>query len=491
MTVSADRLTAHSFRKKEAHWPDYIPEQHDTGIVHLGLGNFARAHLLAYTDKAIGQYGGDWRVVGVSLRSQAIAGQLNPQDGRYTLITRGAETTGAVIGSLKEVLAGVNVGEQALEAMCDAKCRIVSLTVTEKAYGITSDGSLDITHPAIEHDLSQPSQPVGVVGLITAALSWRYEKGIKPFTVLSCDNLSHNGAKLRNAVMEFARLLYNENLVQWIEAQVCFPSTMVDRITPASTNETSKIAHRLTGYQDLAAVETEPFHQWVIEDKFADGRPAWEAMGAIFVEDVAPYEQMKLRMLNGAHSMMAYCAGLSNKTYVRDVMADHLHRAIVGQYLQSAAATVVGLDFDLSAYSKALEKRFANPAIAHETAQIAMDGTQKLPQRITAPALDALKLGTESKPFAFALAAWIAFLKKKQRSGHLQLTDDPKAAQLMDAVADKNDAKELIKALAEICPDIFPIALITGRFGDQLHTALEEILSKGIEHAMQCELHGQ
>lgn len=488
MRPAAIRLSALASPSGEAKWPDYLPEGHDVGIVHLGLGNFARAHLLAYTDKALAQQGGDWRVTGVSLRSTAVADQLTPQNGRYTLITRGRETTGIVIGSLHGVLAGAHVSEQALTAMSEAKCRIVSLTVTEKAYGISSTGRLDQTHPAVVYDLLQPEAPKGVIGLITAALARRYTAGLKSFTVLSCDNLSHNGAKLRSAVLDFARLAYNARLVAWIETETCFPSTMVDRITPASTVETAEIAFSLTGYDDHSAVETEPFSQWVIEDNFSDGRPHWEIAGAVFVADVGPYEQMKLRMLNGTHSMLAYCACLSSKTYVRDVMSDPYHAAMVKHYLAAAAATLLGLDLDLSAYAAALEQRFANPAIAHSTAQIAMDGSQKLSQRITAPALVALRANTDIRPFAFALAAWIAFLKQGQASGRFSLSDDPKAASLITAVAGKDQASELITALSEICPDILPPDLTSGVFGEAICGLLEAILTEGINAVMLQEL---
>lgn len=484
MIEKVERLSANSFTQGRVVWPDYAPEMHGVGIVHLGMGNFARAHLLAYTDKALSRHGGDWRVTGVSLRSTDIADQLNHQNGRYTLLTCGSETSAEVIGALNQVLAGANVAEQALKAMCDAQCRIVSLTVTEKAYGITSDGRLDVSHPVIAHDLSHIPKPKGVVGLISAALWHRYNQKKKPFTVLSCDNLSHNGAKLQQAVLEFATLVYKPDFVAWIAEHVCFPSTMVDRITPASTDKTFTMARELTGYQDLAAVETEPFHQWVIEDKFSDGRPAWEAMGAVFVDDVAPYERMKLRMLNGAHSMMAYCSGLSDKKYVRDVMADPLYRRVVRQYLNAAAATITGLDFDLASYSEALMTRFSNPAIAHATAQIAMDGSQKLPQRVTATAIDAQNRGSETRIFAFTLAVWLAFLKQKQLSDSFLSTDDPKAALLKDAIANKDKADELIHAVAEICPDILPSDLITGLFGEQLWQILSDILVQGVESAM-------
>ncbi|MGB3347970.1 MAG: mannitol dehydrogenase family protein [Brucella anthropi] len=463
-----------------ASWPAYTPENHEVGIVHLGLGNFARAHLLSYTDTVLAQKGGNWRVTGVSLRGTAVADSLNPQDGRYTLITRGPVTEARVIGALNRVLSGPTVGNDALDAMTSPGCRIVSLTVTEKGYGITSDGRLDREHPAIVADLANPDAPTSVIGLIVAALSRRMTGGLPPFTVLSCDNLSHNGQKLRDAVLAFADQTGGRLLSLWIAEKVAFPSTMVDRITPASNAQTVKLAVELTGREDHAAVETEPFSQWVIEDKFCAGRPEWECAGALFVDNVAPYESMKLRMLNGAHSMLAYSGQLSGKSFVRDVMADPDHAVLVRRHLAVAAATVEGLSIDLDAYAAALAERFANPAIAHSTAQIAMDGTQKLPQRITTPALEALASGKPYGPFVFALAAWLAYLARKEDDGHPVPLNDPKATELQTGLKDIKTPEEIIRAVASVCPDILPSKLTNGVFGSALRDTLHTIQSEGM-----------
>ncbi|WP_114216581.1 mannitol dehydrogenase family protein [Ochrobactrum sp. 3-3] len=481
------RLSAAANDAAAASWPAYTPEDHEVGIVHLGLGNFARAHLLSYTDTVLAQEGGDWRVAGVSLRGSAVADSLNPQDGHYTLITRGPVTEARVIGALDRVLSGPTVGQDALNAMTSPGCRIVSLTVTEKGYGITSDGRLDHAHPAIAADLANPTTPTSVIGLIVAALSRRMMVGLPPFTVLSCDNLSHNGQKLRNATLAFARETHGEQLSCWIADNVTFPSTMVDRITPASNAETARLAAELTGREDHAAVETEPFSQWVIEDKFCAGRPQWERAGAHFVDDVAPYESMKLRMLNGAHSMLAYSGQLSGKNLVRDVMADPEHAALVRQHLAVAAATVKGLTIDLAAYAAALIERFTNPAIAHSTAQIAMDGTQKLPQRITAPALEALASGKPYRPFVFALAAWLAYLVRRGADGRPVPFDDPKAAELQTRLKEAETSEEIIHAVAAVCPDVLPAALVDGTFGCALREMLHAIQSDGILQVIKRE----
>lgn len=484
--MSLARLTAHATPQGSAAWPNYAPEARGRGIVHLGLGNFARAHLVAYTDRAMGTAGGDWRITGVSLRGTEVAQSLNPQNGRYTLITRGAEISGQVIGALAQVLAGADVGALALRAMSHADCRIVSLTVSEKGYGLTSAGALDRSHPAVQRDLKTPQAPVGVLGLICAALFVRRRLGIGAFTALSCDNLAHNGQKLRAGVLAFAAEAYGAEFADWIAAEARFPSTMVDRITPAATQATRQDARSLTGYTDAAAVETEPFSQWVIEDDFCAGRPAWEQAGAVFVKDVQPYENMKLRMLNGAHSMLAYSGQLAGRTYVRDVMAHPSHAALVRRHLEAAAQTVTGLELDLADYARALEARFANPAIAHATAQIAMDGSQKLPQRITAPALAALSAGQDARPFAFALASWLAFVARRDGAGQPILLNDPKAEALAKAAA-APDPAGLLAAVAKICPDILPAQLIGSGFGQTLRGILSAIQTEGIAAAIEAE----
>ena len=395
--MSIRRLTRPEDVAADVARPGYSPAQHGVGIVHIGVGAFHKAHQAVYTDAAIAAEGGDWRIVGVNLRGTDSAEALNPQNGLYSLIVRGEEGVGArLIGSLARVIAAVRNPAAALDALCDPAIRIVSLTVTEKAYGIDPiSGAIDPAHPAIAADLQAPRTPAGVLGLIVESLRRRRGKGVEPFTVLCCDNLPQNGPLVRSGVLDFARRS-TPDVADWIAGNVAFPATMVDRITPAPTEDTFDGARRLTGVEDLAAVETEPFSQWVIEDTFLTGRPAWEAGGALFVADVAPYEQMKLRMLNGAHSMLAYVGFLSGHALVRDVMADRALARLVARHISAAAATLAPLEgIDFTQYGAELEARFRNPFIAHETYQIAMDGTLKLPQRLLQPAEAALRMGQD------------------------------------------------------------------------------------------------
>ncbi|MBB6484784.1 mannitol dehydrogenase family protein [Rhizobium lusitanum] len=464
------RLSAASvpLPQRAAKWPAYRPQDHGAGIVHLGIGNFARAHLLSYTDDALAAHGGDWRVVGASLRGSPLAGLLEPQDYRYTLVERGVETKASVIGALHSVVSGGERIPNVLTLMASPACRIVSLTVTEKGYGLTGTGKLDTSHPDIARDLGRPQSPQGVIGLIVAALALRQQKGLPAFTVLSCDNLPQNGRRLREAVLELAALVHDPSLVRFIEAHAAFPSGVVDRITPIPGQEVFELARAETGYDDLAAIETEPFRQWILEDSFCVGRPAWEAAGALFVPDITDYERMKLWMLNGTHSLIAYCGCLYEKKYVRDVMADGRLKDLVARHLSAASSAIGQLGIDLDAYVGKLKARFSNPAIAHATAQIAMDGTQKLPQRITAPAFAALKRGTDFEPFAFAIAVWIAYVERWAKGLAAYEVSDPQSAVLREALSKPSSEMDLLRAASAACPHVLPAELLDGKFGAAL-----------------------
>lgn len=469
--------------------PRYVPQAHGVGIVHLGLGAFAKAHLAHYTDCALAASGGDWRILGISLRAPAPAQALNPQDGRYTLITRSAAGTQArVIGALAGGLCSAGNPAPALAALTDSGCRIVSLTVTEKAYGLDRARlGCDSAHPAVAADLAAPDAPQGALGLLTRALALRRARGLAPFTVLCCDNLPDNGALLGGAVVDFARHL-DADLADWIAQNVAFPSTMVDRITPAATAQTLAEAARLTGYDDQAAVECEDFCQWVIEDNFPQGRPDWQAGGAIFVPHVAPYEAMKLRMLNGTHSMLAYAGYHAGMEYVRDVIADAAGVRLIARHLAAARATLPALaGVDLAQYGDDLRGRFANPALAHQTYQIAMDGTEKLPQRIFAPALDALTRGQDLRPFAFATAAWMRHASGATHDCAPYALRDPRAADIAAALAGRGAAGDIAGALMAL-PGWMPAALTaSAAWRAQISQILQAMLTQPMRAVLNAE----
>lgn len=467
--------------------PAYRPEEHGTGIVHIGLGAFHKAHQAVYTDDALGASGGDWRIVAVSPRSVAPVEELTAQNCLYTTIERGADVTRArVVGAIATALSLRTDREAVLGALCAPETKIVSLTVTEKAYGIDrKTGGADPDHPAVAADLSEPETPRGVAGLLVWALGRRRATDTPPFTVLCCDNLPENGAMVRSLVVDFARRTAPE-LADHIATDVAFPATMVDRITPARTAETLRLAEELTGHSDTAAVECEAFRQWVIEDHFPTGRPAWEAGGALFVNDVRPYEEMKLRMLNGSHSLLAYAGFLAGHDYVRDVMADPAIAALVGRHLAAAAATLDDLPgLDIETYARDLERRFANPHLAHGTYQIAMDGSEKMPQRIFAPAMEALRRGQPIETFAFATAAWMRYTVGRTDAGEVYALRDPREALLFRGEDGPPSAEGIMARLGDI-PVLIPPELTKSNVWNRaVHAKLKTMLCSGMESAVR------
>lgn len=466
--------------------PGYDRDARGVGILHLGLGAFHRAHQAVYTDDALAAAGGDWRILGANLRSREMPEMLNQQNGLYSVLERSGADRVRVIGAHGPAIGGDAAA--ILTAARNPAIRILSLTVSEKAYGIDRVAmDIDPSHPAVAADLAQPNAPQGVLGIITAALAARHAAGHAPFTVLCCDNLPENGALLRAGVLGLARRR-DPDLAARIAGEVAFPSTMVDRITPAVTDRTLADVERLTGHRDLAAVETEPFTQWVIEDHFPQGRPAWEAGGAEFVSDVAPHEAMKLRMLNGSHSLIAYLGQMLGLRHVRDVVGDNRLSALVRRHMQAAGTTLPRASgLDPESYARALMLRFTNPAIAHETRQIAMDATEKLPQRWFAPAVDLLQAGADARPYAFATAIWLAWLADLAAKG--ETPNDPRGAILLDLARKSGaDAAALTRAILSL-PGLAPAALVENAdFTGAIAQSLTDIRRDGLRAAIAAEL---
>lgn len=427
------------------------PRRPRPGILHLGPGAFFRAHLAVYTEGAMQAGGGDWGILAAGLRNGETARQLTAQAGCFTLLVRdGATTRAQVLGA---VLGGV-APEDILARMQAPEIRIVTLTLTEKAYGLDpSTGGLDLGDPVIAADLAGRAPPRSAVGLIAEGLAARRAAGLAPFTPLSCDNLPGNGHLLRRLVLDYA-MQRDPALADWIVTQVPFPATMVDRITPASTRTTLEDAEALTGIADPLAVETEPFLQWVIEDRFARGRPDWDHAGALFVEDVMPFEAMKLRMLNGTHSLLAWLGLAAGHEYVRDAIADPAIERAAQVHLRAAAGTLGPVPgIDPADYAAALLERFRNRAIAHRLEQIAMDGTQKLPPRILAPAAQLLAEGGDTDSFARVMAAWI------WHAAQFQPLRDPRADEIRARLAGVPLQPAALTAALMALPGLVPPAL--------------------------------
>lgn len=423
------------------------------GIVHLGLGAFARAHLAEYTDDALEHTFGAWGIIGASLQRPDQRDRLKPQDGLYTFLKRAPEGPQLrVIGSVLDVLVAPENSAALIARLAAAETKIVSLTVTEKGYcHDPASGRLKESHPDIVHDLEHPDAPRSAVGLLVAALRVRMAEGLAPFTALSCDNLPHNGKVLAGLVRDFAALR-DDRLSRWIEANGAFPATMVDRIVPATTDADIAEVAGLLGAEDAAPVIGEPFRQWAIQDVFVSGRPDWQVAGAQMVSEVAPFEFMKLRMLNGAHSCLAYLGYLAGHETVAEASADPvLARVLEGLWAEVIPTVPAPEGVDLAEYAHALLVRFRNPAIRHRTWQIAMDGSQKLPQRLLGTIRDRLRAGAPIEHLALAVAAWMRYVSGTDEKGSAIDVRDPLAAEFarISASAGRN-AEALSQGLIRI-----------------------------------------
>jgi len=440
--------------------PGYDRAQVKTGVVHLGVGAFHRAHQAVVFDDALASGDLRWGVLGASLRSPGVRDQLNPQDGLYTLVVRdGSEEHLRVIGAGRGVLVGPEDPAALVAAMTDADVQIVTLTVTEKGYRLDpATGELRLDDPDVAADLADISRPRTAPGFIVAALKARKAAGLKPFTVISCDNLPHNGKRIRAGVLAMAGRI-QPGLSEWIEAEGAFPQTMIDRIVPATTPEDIARLEGRLGLRDAGMVKAEPFTQWVIEDRFAGERPDFAALGVQLTDAVEPWEDAKLRLLNGAHSAIAYLGALSGHEHVHEAVAVPAFRAYVEALWDEAQTTLnppPGLD--IAAYRAELMARFSNSALMHRTRQIAMDGSQKLPQRLLAGAAERLAAGQGIAALALGVAAWMKWQSGVTEGGETVVVDDPLAARTGELLAGADDDQARVEALLSLSA-VFPPAL--------------------------------
>lgn len=413
--------------------PGYDREAQAVGIVHFGIGAFHRAHQAWYTDRAMAAGDRDWAITGVSLRSADVAEQMNPQDGLYTVTERSAGGEAVrLVGAVRSVLVAARQREGVIAALAAPATRIVSFTVTEKGYCRATDGSLD---PALAGEGS-------FYAYLLPALRRRHDAGLPGLTLLCCDNLADNGRQLERLMHAYIER-HDPDLWDWFVAECACPSTMVDRIVPATTEDDRAALATRIGMDDRAAVVTEPFSQWVIEDRFAGPRPGWEAVGAELVGDVRPYETAKLRLLNGAHSLLAYCGLSRGHEFVHQAVADPAIRPLVEQLmLEEAAPTItIAPGQDLVRYARELVARFANPALNHRLIQIAMDGSQKLPQRWLETLAENQRRGRQCPAILAGITAWIAHLR-----GANGLVDDPRADALAIAAGSADPVEALFGA---------------------------------------------
>jgi fructuronate reductase len=425
--------------------PRYDPAALGSGIVHIGCGAFHRAHQAVYTEQALAADYGNWGIIGASLRQQSASDLLRAQNGLYTVLTKGkAETSAMVIGCMRDVIHTPSDPTLLPMVISAPEIRVVSLTVTEKGYCLQpSDGTLDFSHPDISVDLRRPHIPVSAVGTLFAGLHARRLAHGRPLTVLCCDNLQHNGQLLKRLTLAFADAV-DTGTARWIADNITFPDTMVDRIVPATTASTLAEARELLGMEDRAAVWGEPFKQWVIQDNFAADRPLWEAAGAQLVPDVTPYEQMKLRLLNSSNSLLAYLGYLGGDEYICEAIRAPGYADLTRRFMTEEAAPTLAMPpgQDLAAYQAQLLERFANSALPHRCYQIAMDGSQKLPQRLLCIVRDNLAAGRSVRFSALIVAAWMRYVGGMDEAGKPIAVQDPMASQLREAA--QGDASSVV-----------------------------------------------
>lgn len=438
--------------------PGYDRAQVRRGVVHLGIGAFHRAHQAVVFDDAMAAGDLRWGITAVSLRSPGVRDRLAPQDGLYTLVERdGSHERARVIGAIGPVLVAPEDPSAVVAALAAPDTHIVTLTITEKGYKLR-ENRLDPDDAEVAHDLRNPAAPRSAVGFLVAGLAARRAAGLAPFTTISCDNLPHNGRLLRDAVLAMAQH-HDAELAEWIEREAAFPQTMVDRIVPATDDDDIAAFRARTGIEDQALVKTEPFLQWVIEDRFCGPRPDFAALGVQLTGDVAPWEEAKLRLLNGAHSGIAYLGGLAGVEFVHEFVAHPAARRFVDLLWDESAATLnppPGLD--IAQYRADLMARFANPALQHRTRQIAMDGSLKLPQRLLAPIATRLERGESIDALALAATAWMRWQGGVDDAGQAFVVDDPLASVTAERLAGLAAADERVDALLAV-EAIFPSAL--------------------------------
>jgi fructuronate reductase len=466
-----------------------------TGIIHFGLGNFHRAHAAVNTALAMAAEPGDWGIVGIANRSRKVTSALEAQDGLYSVVTLDPEAERVdVVDVHRRFLVAAEDGPAIIEAIVDPAHKIITLTISENGYHLDGrTGTLDVSSPDIAADLVPGAAPTTPLGQIVAGLTARFTANAAPITVLSCDNLLSAGNTTRAAVVQFAQAAGSSpEFLAWLEGSVTFPNAMVDRIVPAPTDGTTGEVEEALGLHDEAPVPAELFTMWVIEDKFAAGRPKWEAAGAIFSDEVEKYELVKLRLLNGGHSLIAYLGGLDRQPTIPDsraqqFIADATRQALEVDYLPSIDLPA---DFDPQEYIDSLFRRWSNTVLGDKTSRVGSDGSTKLLQRVPIPALTALAHDRMPEQLALTVSAWICCCVPPRGFEPGAIADamiEPKAAQLKAATQDATTVREHVEAILDA--GVFPDDLVAQQpFRDRVVEYAERIVEDGVRAAAALAL---
>lgn len=426
------------------------------GIVHLGIGAFHRAHQAVFTEDAMDASGsGDWGIVGVTQRSPTVRDQLRPQGGLFTLLQRGAGAAGPrVVGAVRDVLFAAEQQDDVAALIADPAVHVLTMTVSEKGYRRGDDGHLDLDDPVVRADLAAGTVPRSVAGQVVHGLARRARDDAGPLTILCCDNLTGNGTVVRGLVEDFVAAMPTaaaQSLGQWLTESVRFPSSMVDRIVPATTDDDRRQVRDQLGVDDRGVVVAEPFSQWVVEDNFAGDRPPWEHVGVTLTADVAPWEKVKLRLLNGSHSLIAYLGAVRGHATVSGALQDDVVAAAVRRLMADVVPTldpVEGLDVD--DYAAQVLSRFGNASIRYLTTQVAGDGSQKLPQRVLGTIRDSLAADVLPEGATMAVAAWMAYVRASAQGDPRLPLNDPLAGVLREAVSAAGGTAGQVDALLAV-----------------------------------------
>jgi fructuronate reductase len=451
MKLSQKTLAAIA-NKSKISIPNYDRENTEIGIVHLGPGAFHRAHQAVYTENVMNLSGGNWGVCGVSLHSATARDVLTEQDNLYTLAILDKNISYQVIGAIKEILVASQQIDEVIARMSAVSTKLVTLTITEKGYCLANDGSLDLNHEDIKHDLSNPTKPVSAIGFIVESLKQRKLDGVNAFNILSCDNVTGNGEKLRRAVLDYAAQI-DGSLRVWIEANVFFPNTMVDSITPKTESYTIESVSKAIGAQDNWPIQREEFSQWIIDNNWQGERPDWEQVGVIFTDDVEGFEKAKLRLLNCLHSTLAYTGSLAGLVTIFDVISD---KGFYQFICKLATDEIIGSfippkELDIKAYGNQIIQRFLNPSIRHLLAQIAWDGSQKLQMRLLPIIRDNIKLSRSTELLCFSLASWFEFICESVKNNK-EIVDPMAGFFITMAEIHSDDVSEIIESFLSIEP---------------------------------------
>lgn len=472
--------------------PGYDRGQVTQGIVHIGVGGFHRAHQAVYTEQLLKQ--GDaqcWGICGVGLRDEdcAMRDALASQDYLYTLYELGdsADTEIQVVGSIGDFLLAGDDREALIARLADPATRIVSLTITEGGYCTDdSTGEFLSALPEIRHDLANPQAPTTVFGFLTEALARRRDAGVAPFTVMSCDNLPHNGRVARNALLGFAALR-DQALCDWIAEHVTFPNSMVDRITPMTSEAHRQQLRDETGIEDAWPVVAEPFIQWVLEDKFCNGRPAWEKAGVQFTDDVAPYEEMKIGLLNGSHQALAYLGALLGYQYAHETMQDTQLRDYVRAYMDRDVTPLLPAvpGIDLEEYKDTLIERFSNSTICDQLSRIGYDGSSRLPKFVVPTLKGQINAGVSLQRTALIFAAWCQYQSGVDENGNRFSVGDSRAELVQQATRPGSDQVERVLALDPVFGKTIPAAQA---FVEAFRTQLERLQTLGVRKTLELTM---